>query len=219
MTDSNKPNVTAEARLDRVHRIAPQRSDPVYCFQRDFLLCSIPFRARPIWHWPSQLCGSDCSPCPDAEAQRRGHFSVRSHHATVLRMRRQVPARAGWPSCGNKRKPIPARLKRELKRYRWSSHRAYAGLYRAPPPWVCLDWLSCFGRTRRVAHAAYRRQIDQMFGQVIWSPWEDLRHGLVLGGDAMWDKVRGLSAGWLPRRRETRKSVGGGTRTPKSIRG
>ena len=45
-----------------------------------------------------------------------------------------------------------------------------------------------------MAHAAYQRQIDQMFGQVIRSPWEDLRHGLVLGGDALWDKARGLVA-------------------------
>jgi len=35
-----------------------------------------------------------------------------------------------------------------------------------------------------------------MFGQVIRSPWEDLRHGLVLAGDALalWDNVRGLVA-------------------------
>jgi hypothetical protein len=33
-----------------------------------------------------------------------------------------------------------------------------------------------------------------MFGQVIRSPWEDLRHGLVLGGDALWGKVRRLVA-------------------------
>ena len=33
-----------------------------------------------------------------------------------------------------------------------------------------------------------------MFGQVIRSPWEDLRHGLVLGGETLWDKVRRLVA-------------------------
>lgn len=93
----------------------------------------------------------------------------------------------------DKRKPIPAELKGELRKYRWSSHRAYAGIDRKPAPaWVCLDWLSYFGRSRRAAQAEYRRQVDQMFGQVIRSPWEDLRHGLVLGGDALWDKVRGL---------------------------
>jgi len=94
-----------------------------------------------------------------------------------------------------KRKPIPAELKGELRRYRWSSHRAYAGLdKKTSPAWVCLDWLSYFGHTQRVAQAAYRRQVDQMFGRVIRSPWEDLRQGLVLGGDALWDQVRGLVA-------------------------
>jgi len=94
----------------------------------------------------------------------------------------------------DKRKPMPPELKGDLAKYRWSSHRAYAGLDAAPPAWCCLEWLSYFGRTRRVAQAEYRRQVDQMFGQVIRSPWEDLRHGLVLGGDALWQKVRGLIA-------------------------
>ena len=95
----------------------------------------------------------------------------------------------------DKRKPVPVELKGALKKYRWSSHRVYAGLGKQPAvPWVCLDWLSYFGRTRSVAQAEYRRQIAQMFGQVIQSPWEDLRHGLVLGGEALWRKVRGLVA-------------------------
>ncbi len=93
----------------------------------------------------------------------------------------------------NKRKPVPVELNSKLSRYRWSSHRAYAGFgKKAEPPWVCLDWSSYFGRTRSAAQSEYRRQVDQMFGQVIRSPWEDLRHGLVLGGEALWDKARGL---------------------------
>jgi hypothetical protein len=92
----------------------------------------------------------------------------------------------------NKRKPIPSDRKGALTRYRWSSHRAYAGLDKTGEPWLCLDWLSYFGRTRRAAQGEYRRQIDQLFGQVIRPPWEDLRQGLVLGGDALWQKVRGL---------------------------
>jgi len=61
-----------------------------------------------------------------------------------------------------------------------------------PLSWVCLDWLSYFGRTRRVAQAEYRRQIDRMFGQVLRSPWVNLRQGLVLGGKSFWNKVRDL---------------------------
>ena len=94
----------------------------------------------------------------------------------------------------NKRKPIPSDRKGALTRYRWSSHRAYAGLDKTREPWLCLDWLSYFGRRRRAAQGEYRRQIDRLFGQVIRPPWEDLRQGLVLGGDALWQKVRGLIA-------------------------
>ncbi len=95
----------------------------------------------------------------------------------------------------DKRKPVPPERNRELASYRWSSHRAYAGIGKQPPPsWVCLDWLSYFGRTRRVAQAEYRRQIDPMFGQVVRSPWVDLRNGLVLGGESLWNKVRALVA-------------------------
>jgi len=95
----------------------------------------------------------------------------------------------------NKRKPVPPELKRELARYRWSSHRAYAGIGKEPrPSWVCLDWSSYFGRTRRVAQTEYRRQINRMFGQPVRSPWVDLRKGLVLGGESLWNKVRELMA-------------------------
>ena len=38
----------------------------------------------------------------------------------------------------------------------------------------------------------YRRQIDQAFGQVIPSPWDDLRQGLVLGGESLWNRAREL---------------------------
>jgi REP element-mobilizing transposase RayT len=95
----------------------------------------------------------------------------------------------------NKRLAVPAERQAELSRYRWSSHRVYAGLGNAKPPaWLSTEWLSYFGRTRPAAQAAYRGQIACMFGQVVASPWRDLRAGLVLGGEALWDKVRALIA-------------------------
>ena len=94
----------------------------------------------------------------------------------------------------DKRKPIPANRRGELRRYRWSSHRWYAGIQGRPPAWVCLDWLTYFGRTRRQAHAEYRRQIARMFGKVVRWPWADLRQGLVLGGESLLAKVRDLMA-------------------------
>lgn len=83
----------------------------------------------------------------------------------------------------DKRKPIPIARKGELDAYPWSSHRAYAGrLKRLAPPWLCLDWLSYFGRIRRAAYVEYRGQIRQMFGQVVTSPWNELRRGRVRAG-------------------------------------
>jgi REP element-mobilizing transposase RayT len=95
----------------------------------------------------------------------------------------------------DKRLPVPVRLRAELSRYRWSSHRVYAGLRSAKaPPWLCTEWLSYFGRTRVAATSEYRAQIARMFGRAVPSPWRDLRGGLVLGGEALWGRVRGLIA-------------------------
>jgi len=95
----------------------------------------------------------------------------------------------------DKRRPVPVQLRTELSRYRWSSHRVYAGLGNAKPPaWLCTEWLSYFGRTRSAAVAEYRGQVARMFGQVVCSPWQDLHGGLVLGSETLWNKVRGLIA-------------------------
>jgi len=79
----------------------------------------------------------------------------------------------------------------DLDSYVWSSHRFYAGRLKRPAvSWLCSEWLGYFGRTRRAAQAEYRRQIKQMFGEVVRSPWENLRPGgLVLGGDGLWAKA------------------------------
>jgi hypothetical protein len=93
----------------------------------------------------------------------------------------------------DKREPVPAERRAELADYPWSSHRAYAGVAGVVVPnWLCLDWLSDFGRTRRVAREAYRRQMDQAFGAVVRCPWEGLRQGLVLGGESLWNRARQL---------------------------
>jgi len=85
---------------------------------------------------------------------------------------------------------LPSERADELNRYRWSSHRVYAG--REPrPPWLCGQWLRYWGRGRD-AHAAYRRQIAQQFGQRVDNPWDALRGGLVLGSDQLWSRVKRL---------------------------
>jgi len=91
----------------------------------------------------------------------------------------------------DKRRPIPTGRKRELMDYQWSSHRAYAGyIENSSPSWLSLDWLSYYGSTRETAQREYCRQIEQMFGQIVNSPWEDLQQGLVLGGEALSARVR-----------------------------
>jgi len=94
----------------------------------------------------------------------------------------------------DRHRPVPADRKSALRRYRWSSDGAYAGrvIGRAVEPWLCMDWLSYFGRTRSAAHRNYRERIDSMFGEPVASPFAGLRGGLVLGGEALWDKARGL---------------------------
>ena len=88
----------------------------------------------------------------------------------------------------NRKAPVPAERRKRLEQYPWSSHGAYAG--RADPPsWLSLDWLSYWGRTRRQASKGYRESIAEVFGRPIPSPLAQVRGGLVLGGDALWDRV------------------------------
>ena len=95
----------------------------------------------------------------------------------------------------DKRRPVPVKRRGELSRYRWSSHRVYAGLSSVSSPnWFCTEWLSYFGRTYDMACREYRAQIAAMFGQVVRSPWQDLRGGLLLGSERLWNKVCGLVA-------------------------
>jgi len=90
-----------------------------------------------------------------------------------------------------KTEPVPPERARELDAYRWSSHRAYAGRS-AKPEWLCLDWLSGWGKRVGGAQRAYRKAMAEVFGRVVPSPWEDLRGGLVLGTEELWEKTRKL---------------------------
>ncbi len=90
-----------------------------------------------------------------------------------------------------KRAVVPPERRGRLNRYPWSSHRAYAGRC-VPPEWLSLDWLSYWGGTVCEAQREYTRSMAAMFGVKAVSPFKDLRGGLVLGGDGLWERVRGL---------------------------
>ena len=88
----------------------------------------------------------------------------------------------------NKTAALPAERAAEFNRYRWSSHRVYAGLERRPD-WLGEQWLAYWGRGPG-AHTAYRRQIAQAFGKPVDDPWDALRSGLVLGSEQLWSRVK-----------------------------
>jgi putative transposase len=91
-----------------------------------------------------------------------------------------------------KHEPIGRERAAELDRYVWSSHRDYTGLQRKAPDWLCLDWLAYWGRTVRAAQAEYRKRMRQAFGQPVSNPWQQLRRGLVLGGETLLEKAERL---------------------------
>ena len=112
------------------------------------------------------------------DGEEYGRELVRYVHLNPVRPRR-------------KSDPIPRERAAELDGYRWSSHRAYAGLA-GKAEWLCLDWLTMWDKRRGAARRAYRRAMREVFDKPVSSPWEELRGGLVLGADALWEKARGL---------------------------
>ncbi|HPA18126.1 MAG TPA: transposase [Verrucomicrobiae bacterium] len=90
-----------------------------------------------------------------------------------------------------KNEPIPAGRAAELDAYPWSSHRAYAGLA-GKPGWLCLDWLRFWGKRAGAARRSYRAAMAGAFGRTLPSPWDELRGGLVLGTDRLWETTRRL---------------------------
>ena len=91
----------------------------------------------------------------------------------------------------DKRKPVPVERRKDLVRYPWSSHQAYSGK-RKPPQWLCLDWLSYWGIRRNQARQSYRKDIACCFGDVVRNPMSDLRQGIALTGESLWEDVRRL---------------------------
>ena len=71
---------------------------------------------------------------------------------------------------------VPTERRRSFREYPWSSHRAYAGRV-AVADWLCTDWLSFFGRSRREARKTYEKFVEDAFGTALESPWKQLRGG------------------------------------------
>ncbi len=91
--------------------------------------------------------------------------------------------------------PSPEQVQRrleELRGYKWSSYRAYAG-YQKNPPWLdSQTLLERLGRTTAGRSENYRELVEDRVRQgVAESPWQQLKWGLVLGGERFASKVRG----------------------------
>jgi len=83
---------------------------------------------------------------------------------------------------------------KRLEAFAWSSHRDYMG-HRKPPGWRSIEWLSFFGSDRRAAKKEYIRFMKLCVEEPIQSPWKQLRGGLVLGGQELWDRIAGMISG------------------------
>lgn len=131
----------------------------------------------------------------NARHRRRGHLFAGRYKAQLI----EADEYARWlveyihlnpVRPLNKRHRLEPTRQEELRRYRWSSHADYAGLRRRSPAWLCLDWQRYWGSTTREAITEYRKAIRQAFGRAVSSPWQQLRQGLILGSDALYDQVR-----------------------------
>jgi putative transposase len=90
-------------------------------------------------------------------------------------------------SCYIHRNPLRAGLVERLVDYPWSSYRAYA--YGQKP----VDWLRTGLILKQLKvvnpHKAYREKV-QGYAREENRPWEDLRHGLILGSRKFVDSMR-----------------------------
>ena len=108
----------------------------------------------------------------------------------------------------DRRQPIPPDRMATLDAFPWSSHRAYAGLAKKgeTPEWLSTEWLSYWddgSDSAARARRAYAADVRSCFGQVLASPWDQLRGGLVLGPEALWKKAKALR-GRSPRQPQLR---------------
>lgn len=91
--------------------------------------------------------------------------------------------------------PDPAVVRQRmgvLRRYRWSSYRAYVGLAKAPPWLQCEAVLKLGGPARgRAARERYRDYVESAVRQGMpESPWEKLTGQVVLGGAEFVQRLR-----------------------------
>jgi putative transposase len=88
------------------------------------------------------------------------------------------------------RREVKVRLAR-LRRYRWSSYRAYAGLGKQPEWLECKPILELGGGKKEERMRHYREYVESAIREGLEeSPWEQLQDQVVLGGEQFLQKLR-----------------------------
>jgi REP element-mobilizing transposase RayT len=87
-------------------------------------------------------------------------------------------------------RPVKERIGR-LRRYRWSSYRAYIGLGKRPEWLECEGVLELGGGKREERRRNYRDYVESAVREgLVKSPWEELRDQVVLGSEAFLETIR-----------------------------
>jgi REP element-mobilizing transposase RayT len=78
-----------------------------------------------------------------------------------------------------------------LRRYRWSSYRAYIGLAKRPEWLECERILNLGGGRKEGRQRIYQEYVESALGEgLLRSPWAELREQVVLGGEQFLNRLR-----------------------------
>jgi putative transposase len=129
------------------------------------------------------------------ELSRYVHLNPVRIASQGLDKRQRAARRSGLPAA------VDAAQVRErlelLRRYRWSSYRAYAGLESAPAWLECDTVLGLGGGPKKEQRRRYREYVEKAVREGLQeSPWESVKEQLVLGGKEFLSEVKqALGAG------------------------
>jgi REP element-mobilizing transposase RayT len=108
-------------------------------------------------------------------------------------------AERGRARAGLSPAPKPEQVReriQQLRRYRWSSYRAYLGMAREPEWLECGEVLRLGGGKKGEERRAYREDVEGAVREGLFkSPWEELKEQVVLGGAEFMRQIRSPVSG------------------------
>lgn len=114
---------------------------------------------------------------------RKGHLFQGRYKSIIV----QNDAYLLQLSCYIHRNPLRAGLVKRLADYRWSSYLSYA-YGRNLPEWLQTELILSQFKSED-PYKAYREKVQRYAGEEE-RPWEDLKHGLILGSKEFVEKIR-----------------------------